>query len=100
MLALHANNRKCPCHRPLDLYGDHLQTCHHYLATRTQGHDHIKACVVSLQSGSVSSEELKTEIKKAMHKIELKMLANIGRRTGIGAVFKNCTQSRFWAAWW
>ena len=29
-------------------YGDHLKTCHHYLATRTQGRDHIQACVVSL----------------------------------------------------
>ena len=48
MLALSANNRKCPCHRPFDPYWDHVKTCRHYLATWTQGNDYIQSCVVTL----------------------------------------------------
>ena len=43
------DNRKCPCHRSSDAYGDHVSTCCRFLATWTQGHDHIQACVVQDQ---------------------------------------------------
>ena len=45
-----SDNRKCPAIGlvVLDAYGDHVSTCCRFLATWTQGHDHIQACVVSL----------------------------------------------------
>ena len=48
MLALCANNRKCPCHRPYDPHADHVNTCIHCKHLSIQAHNHFQDSLVSL----------------------------------------------------
>ena len=46
MLALIANNRKCPCGRPYDAHAHHVNTCIH--CNKTRAHNLLQDCLMSI----------------------------------------------------
>ena len=44
MLALIANNRKCPCGRPYDAHAHHVHTCIH--CNKTRAHNLVQDCLI------------------------------------------------------
>ena len=46
MLALIANNRKCPCGRPYDAHAHHVNTCIH--CNKTRAHNLLQDCLTSI----------------------------------------------------